>query len=327
MILGVLAAPSMASRVQEKPTTINVPPEEAKAYEPIAKATTPDEVIAAAKDFIAKYPKSAALPQVEIAVFNKIVDSPKDEKRVANTETFKQMFPTSERGLELERGLVDYYIQKGDLASIKRVSEAYLAKHPDDVVTHYLMLRIAVDALKRQDASLLSAGKEHGKRAIEMLEATTRPATFPTDADWQKYKAENLELAYQSYGIIGLASGDMTMAVDYLTKATTAGPADPLNYLFLASIKEGEYQELAQKFNALPDKKSPDAQKAMDAANAKIDEVIPLLAKAVVLSEAKPEYAAINQQARPALEDRYKQRHNGKLDGLDAVLKAAREGK
>src|SRR5215203_3247804 len=76
---------------------ITVPPDELKAYQPIEKAATAAEAITLAKDFIAKYPKSAALPQVEIAVYNKIQESPKDDTRVANTAAFEAMYPESVR--------------------------------------------------------------------------------------------------------------------------------------------------------------------------------------------------------------------------------------
>jgi hypothetical protein len=326
---ALLCGPAAEARaMQQKDTqgTINVPPEEAKAYEPIEKAATPEASLAAAQAFMAKYPKSAALPQVEIAVYNKILESPKDDKRIANIAAYKKAFPASDRGLELERSMVDYHLEKGNLAEIKRVSDEFLAKHPDDARTHYLLLRIAVDGLKRQDGSMIPSGQEHGKKAIAILEGTAKPAEFATDAEWQTWKAENLGLAYQSYGIIGLATGNMAMASEYIGKASVASPSDPLNYFFLANIREDEYVKVAQQFNAMTDKKSPEATKTLEAANAKMDEVIVMLAKTVALSENKPEYAAVHGQARPVLEDRYKQRH-GKLDGLDAAIKKAREAK
>jgi hypothetical protein len=326
---ALLCGPAGARAMQQKDAqgTINVSPEEAKAYEPIEKAATAEASLAAAQAFMAKYPKSAALPQVEIAVYNKIIESPKDDKRIANIAAYKQAFPASERGLELERSMVDYHLEKGNLAEIKRVSDEFLARHPDDARTHYLLLRIAVDGLKRQDGSMIPSGQEHGKKAIAILEGTAKPAEFATDAEWQTWKTENLGLAYQSYGIIGLATGNMPMASEYIGKATVASPTDPLNYFFLANIREEEYAQVAQQFNSMADKKSPEATKTLEAANAKMDEVIKMLAKTVALSEDKPQYAQILAQAKPVLEERYKQRHGGKIDGLDAVIKAARESK
>jgi hypothetical protein len=324
--LAVCAMPGLVASARARQGTINVPPEEAKAYQPIEAAATADEAMVAAKAFMAKYPQSAAIPQVEIAVYNKIIEMPKDEKRLASTATFKQMFPSSTRIVDLERGMAEYYIAKNDTAELKRTSEAYLAAHPDDVTTHYLLLRIAVDGLKRNDTSMLESGRTHGKRAIELLESATPPADFGDASAWQAYKNENLGLAYQSYGIIGLATGDTQMATEYLTKATTASPADPLNFLFLASLKETVYTDLAKKFNAMPDRKSAEAKKALDDANAVVGEMIRRYATASVLSENKPEYAQVYANAKEALEEHYKYRHDGKLDGLDAVLKTARGG-
>ena len=58
--------------VQQPQGTINVSPEEKKAYEPIEQAATAADALTAAKAFMEKYPTSAALPQIEIAVYNKI---------------------------------------------------------------------------------------------------------------------------------------------------------------------------------------------------------------------------------------------------------------
>jgi len=331
-IVGIFAVVALVATTafayQAKPDqkdTINVPPEEAKAYEPIEKALTPEEALTAAKAFIAKYPKSAALPQVEIAVFNKIIDTPKDDKRLANIEAFKQTFPASALGLDLDYSMISYWLEKSDFAKINGIIDAYLVKHPDDVRANFLGLSVAIDALKKQDGSLVASGKAHGAKAIAVFEGTALPSGFKDDAEWKAWKTTNEPVAYQSYGIIGLVTGDDAMAGANFQKAIAVNAADPFNYMLLANVEEGKYDALAKKFNDAPDKKAPDAVKMMEAANAQMDEVIRLLAKAVALADGStnPQYQAILAQAKPALEAKYKQRHNN-LNGLDAMIKAAK---
>lgn len=308
--------------------TITVTPEEEKAYRPIEAAKTVDESFVAAKAFMAKYPKSAALPQVEIAVYNKIVNMPKDETRLVATKTFKETFPASDLGLDLDRTMAEYYLNKGDFKMLDTVCEQYLAKHPDDVRTHYLLLRVAVDALKKQDGSLVATGKLHGEKAIAIFEAAARPADFATDAEWAAFKTENLALAYQSYGLIGLVSGDSASATTYITKATTVAPTDAFNYFLLANILDGDYEVAAKAYNDKIDKTSADAKAKLEAAGAAKDKVIEMLLKAVAHSQGKQDPASqqILGQAMAMLEQGWKLRHNGKLDGLADAIKAAKGG-
>lgn len=330
LVLGLApcSAPAHASpaQAQQEQGQITVPPEELKAYEPVRTAATVDEVIAAARAFAAKYPQSAALRQVEIDVYNKIIAMPRDASRLPHMAAFKELFPASERTLELEYALTPLYLEKGDYKEIYRIGEAFLARHPNDVETHYLLLRVAVDALKKGDTTYVATGKTHGARAIELFAGSERPARFRDDAEWQAYKTENYPLAHQSLGLIGLASGDLELGRDQLTKAIAVNPNDPLNYFFLASVHNDEYTRIAQTFNKMADKSSPEAKKTLEEANAKMDEVIAMLAKAVAYAQGTPQEAAIVQQARPMLEESYKHRHDGKLDGLDEMIKAAKGG-
>lgn len=329
-VFGAGAAPVvLASPAQDAPAqgTINVPQDELKAYGPIKSAKTVDETFKAAKAFIAKYPKSAAVAQVPYDVAAAIEKTPKNEARLALNEMFKQMFPEHELGLELDRRMADYYLEKGDLASLMKVCEAYLAKHPDDTRTHYLMLRVAVDALKKNDGAYLPSGKEHGAKAIALLESPTRTADFVTDVEWTQFKTENLALAYQSYGLIALVTEDPAGASSFITKASQVAPMDPFNYFLLANIRYTEYVAAAKAFNDKIDKQSDDAKKKLEAANAAQDRVIEVLLKAVALSDGKPEHAGVFAQATGMLEDSWKVRHGGKLDGLADAIKAAKAGK
>lgn len=323
LAIAILFVASIASAQEQ---SITVPPEELKAYEPIRDAQTFDAAIAAARTFFEKYPNSAAKPQIEIDLFNRIVDSPRDASRLEKIAAFKTLFPQSERLADLEFGMLGYYFEQSDYPKIFSAGEAFLTKHPNDVEAHYLLLRAAVDALKSNNTSYVAKGKEHGMRAVELLNQPTRPERFSTDAAWTTFKSESLPLAYQSLGLIGLATGDGALAGEYLQKAVDSNPADPLNFFFLANYRYMEYNALAERFNAMGDRQSDEAKKMLDDANAKVDEVIRLLVKTVAISEADPRFAPIAQQARPMLEESYKQRHDGKLDGLDTMIKAEKGG-
>lgn len=305
---------------QDSNAEIKLKPEEYKAFEAIKNAATVGDAFAAAKAFATTYPNSPAIDAAEEEVYVKILAAPLDAKRIEHIAAFKTQYPASKRITELEMNSVDYYIQQGNFAEVSRIGEASLAKKPDDIHVHVLLLRIAVDALKRQDQSLVPAGKKHGEKAIAMFEAPTRPAGFATDEEWTEFRMRNESISYQSMGIISFAYGNQPGAASMFEKAITADTKDPLNYFFLANIRLTEYDAIAQEFNAMPNHSSPEAKKKLDDAGVKQDEAIALLIKTVALSDAAPQ---IQQTARPVLEEQYKLRHSGKLDGLqDLITKA-----
>lgn len=303
--------------------SINLPSDELKAYGPVKAARTPDEAFTAAAAFTAKYPKSAALVQIPYDIAATIDKAPMDASRLAMVEKFKTTFPGHELGLQLDRRMADYYLAKGDLGTLMKVCDAYLGKHPDDTRTHYLMLRVAVDALKKSDNSHLASGREHGAKAIAALESPTRPVDFETDAEWTTFKNESLGPAYQSFGLIALVTGDSASANTYITKATLATPADPFNFLLLANARYSGYEAAAKAYNAKIDKKTDEAKKLLTAAETELDKVLEALVKAVALSEGKPELAGVMTQSNSMLEEHWKQRY-GKLDGLADAIKAAK---
>src|ERR1051325_8458858 len=64
----------------QKPAEIKLKKEEFDAMKAVESAVGPDATIAAAKDFIAKYPTSQALGNIENDVYNAIVKAPRDAK-------------------------------------------------------------------------------------------------------------------------------------------------------------------------------------------------------------------------------------------------------
>lgn len=332
LVLSAILFGAAASRAEQKPAetqgSINVPPEELKAYQPIEKATTPEAAMAAADAFLKKYPTSAAVPQVEIAVFNKIIASPKDEKRVGYNAAFRTMYPASKLNADLDYSMSAYWLEKGDFAQVIKVSEEFATAYPDDIRPHVQILGVGVEALKKQDQSLKNVAKTHGATAISMFEGTTRPGGFKDDAEYQAYKQTNLDVVYQQFGIIALIDGDDAAASANFAKAVAHNPSEPFTYLLIASIESGKYDALAKQYNSIIDKNTPAAQKKLEEVNAQTDREMLILAKAIAYSEGSTnqQYQAVNQQARAALTVKYKVRH-GSLDGMDALIKGAKDTK
>jgi hypothetical protein len=150
-----------------------------------------------------------------------------------------------------------------------------------------------------------------------------------SDADWASYKQRFLPKAHQSLGLIAYVTADMNGAEAHLVKAATLNPTDPFNHFFLGAVAENRYRKVAEKFNALPqsEKATPEGKKLVDESAAHEDALIAHFVKVVALSDGKPEYAQLLAQARPSLEEHYKHRNKNSLDGLDAMIQAAKGNK
>jgi hypothetical protein len=323
-VLGLALSLAPAAHAQQP--SVTVPPVELKAYETVKNAPDAPAALAAAKAFLAQYPESKAAPQLPIDVSAKIFAMPQGAERIKQVEAFKAAFPSSDIGLDLEFASMPYYFQEGNTAEIYRIGEAFLAKHPNDVEANFLLLRGAVDALRRSDTSYAEKGKSYGSQAIVTLEKPETPPRFKSADEWKKYQSENLADAYQSIGLIGLATNDVTLAGEYLEKARSAKPKDPLTLFFLANLRYLEYNIYAKRFNATTDRESPDAKQALETANAKLDAVNELLLQTVAVAESDPKSGTVAQQAKAMLEEAWKQRHDGKLDGMDAAIQRAKGG-
>jgi hypothetical protein len=327
------SAPALASQgtpQADAPASITInDPKEREAFQAIRAATTPAAALAAAKAALTAYPGSAGKPAAEADLYNALIDaiaaSPGGTgtaEHVAMAKEFDALFPGSELSLKLRRSLINYNIAQKNFAEVMTTGEAYLAKHPDHAATHQLLLEISIDALKNNDQSHLSKGLAHGKRALALFEANTKPAEV-TDADWAELKSSKEWYANQLVGLVALQSGDRAGGTEYLQKSIALNPKDPLNYFYLAVSREMTGDDIAKKFNALADKKSAEGQKLLEDAKANEDAVIDLLVKSVAAAGSDPKYAAVVGQARPSLEAHYKNRHNGSLAGLDEKIKAA----
>jgi hypothetical protein len=331
-LLPAAAHASQAEKVPAKSSNVEIKDRQelaaAKAAEKVAlsKKSTVDETLAAAKTFLDAYPQSVARDAMAAHCYNKIIETPVDAKRLDYLATYKTMFPTSEHLLELERGSVGAFVAAGKYADGIAVCETYLKSFPDDIETEVRIVDVALEAMRSgSDLSLVGKGKSHGLAAVALFDADKRGASLADPAKWAEYKAKTLPDFYQRLGLIGLASSDDKLAATYLQKSLDLRPADAVTMVFLAEVKSGEYDGLARTFNAMINKESPEAKKIMADAQAKKDEAIALLIKAVVISEtSNPQVAGA---ARSKLELHWKNRHDGTLDGLEDALKAARPTK
>jgi hypothetical protein len=296
---------------------------ELDAYREIEAAPDLAAKLTTAQAFLTKYPQSVARDSVDVVLHNAILDAPDGPARLDAIKTYKTLFPNSTRQGDLNRILADAFVAQGNFAEAKKLGAEMLAGNPSDPWAKLLYLRIANDALAKNDTAHVAEGLSHGKELIDILEADKRPASMD-DARWQTFKKQALPMAHQKLGVLMLVTGDMQNSGTHLTRATALSPADPINYFFLANLKLAEYDRIAEEYNKVRSSDESKAKQLLSDANTKTDEAIAMLVKTVAMAGDRAEYGPVVTQARPELERLYKQRHGGKLDGLDAAINAAK---
>jgi hypothetical protein len=331
LVAGSLAAPprSFAAGAQQPASAspeVKLKKEEFDAFKAVESAVGPQARLVAAKAFAEKFPASAAAPRVEELVMEAIVAAPTDPGLATNVTEFQTLYPNSANAANLQRFHFDRLVQASDWAGSSKVGEAYLTKWPDDVRLHFRLLEIGLEAAKKGDGAYVQSAVTHGTKALELFAADKKPADM-IDADWTTFKQKSLPKAHQSLGLIAYVTADLNGAESHLKEAATLDPVDPFNHFFLGAVAEGRYRSVAEKFNGLIKKDSPDAKKLLDESATHEDALIGHFVKVVALGGDKPEYSQLVAQAKPALEEHYKHRHNNSLDGLDAMIAAAKVGK
>jgi hypothetical protein len=80
-------------------------------------------------------------------------------------------------------------------------------------------------------------------------------------------------------------------------------------------MKRSDYQALT------PEDKSADPGKAvLEKINVVVDQMLESYAKMMVVSEGKTNYDTLRNRVKPAMEELFKFRHEGKTDGLQAYI-------
>jgi hypothetical protein len=293
-----------------------VSPDEQKLAQAIDMAPDAAGKAKAAADLVKKYPKSSLRPGYAQKIADQIREVTDGAQKITLAQQFQTIFnDPAEEEMIMPVLIVGY-------ADAKRPDDAfttgatYLAKQPDSVAVLVELMTMATDLAKQKNGKFVPQGEQYGLHAIELIEANKKPASM-SDATWKEYK-DLLPRIYQSMGIIGMVKGDRAVTQTRLTKAAELDPKDPFNYLLLSGSLNDDYQDSAQRYQAMPDgpAKTAELQKVL----ASLDRVIDVYAHFIALSEGVAQLAPIRQQEMQDLENYYKYRHNKSTDGMQQLI-------
>jgi hypothetical protein len=310
------AAVQPQEKAKDKPQPPKVPEAELKAAKALEAITDVPALIAAAGEFLKKYPKSALRPQLAPLVADRIGLTTDPAQQIAQGESYRKVFNAPGEAEHVDAHLISAYTAASRFDEAFALASTALDKSPDPLVAMINLTRGGLEEARKGNVKYIPQSRQYGLKAVELIEGDRKPEAVTAER-WADYKTRWLPQLYQWLAMISLQSGDKADAKARLTTAVGLNPHDPINYVVMSSMANDEYQRLAQAHKA-----ATGAEKAelFKKAQAQMDEVIDAYAHAIALAEGNPQYDGLRAQLRPDLEEYYKYRHNNSTEGLQALI-------
>jgi hypothetical protein len=319
LIASGLVYASPGQQPNQQPQTQPVPQVsdgERKALEKINTSSGAEAKLKAAGEFVKKFPKSSMRTRVAGYLADEIYAIKDNAQKIALSQNFASTFNQPNEIDLIKSALIEGYLNTEKFDEALGESAKYLEKNPDDV---FILTQIAwagATQVQKQTAKpqLLKAAVESADRAVGLMEADKKPEKLSAE-NWNSYRNSWLPRLYQAQGVMLYFSNNKAGAREKLEKAAGFDPYDINTLMLLIDISNGEYQDLAKRYQT--EKKS----QILDQAIAKMDEVIDWLARGVAASEGVAQYQPTNQQLAENLKAYYSFRHDGKTDGMAELVK------
>lgn len=302
---------------QEKQAEPKVSGEEADSALKINKAVGAVAKLQAAGQFLKKYPTSSLRPRISNAMAMEAANIADPAQRLAVIDTYLSLFKEPSEAEMVSVAQIDAYILLDRADDAFRLGSVWLEKHPDDIEVMRGLSVLSSNEAIRGNNKFVEPGNKYGGRAIELMEADKKPAALDP-AKWNEYKSRWLPLLYREGGVLALKSGDNAGARTKLEKAAVLKSNDPVVYAILGQMKDEEYAAMAAKYQAMPD--GAEKQAMLQTVHDQMDKMIAYYAQAMALAGDKPEFVQLKTQLKPGLEEYYKFRHNGSLEGLQQLI-------
>jgi hypothetical protein len=307
--------PKDQSKDQGKQTAASKAEQDAAAKVQMA-ADVPAKV-AAAGEFVKKYPKSSQRTQVLTYVSREVEKMQDAAQRIAQLESLLTVFKEPSDGAVIKPILIDAYFNAERPDDGFRVATAYVSENPNEIAARIQIIRQGVEQAKKRNAKYIQISQESGLKAVELIEAGKKPAMLD-DAGWSEYQTKWLPTLYQWLGMISMMTGNKADAKAKVDKAMSLNADDPFTFALAGSLVEDEYQQIANEYKSASPGPARDA--ILQQAYMKMDDVIDKYAHAVGLSEGKAAYQQLHDQLLPDLQRYYAYRHGGKSDGIQQLI-------
>ena len=293
---------------------------EAEALSAIALATNPSTKLAAAEDFINRFPKSSSRIKAAELVAAEILKVQNGTVAITLVERAQAIFTADEEREIFKPVALEAYATGDRPKDAFKLAAELLVKNPDDLYVLVQMTRAGANEVRKRNREHAEVALQYGLKAIALIEAGPRLARSNDKLFSDTVLNYSAELAplYQQTAILSLGTGDTEGAKARLTKATTLRRDDPSNYALLGRVMHADYMKQMEAYEALPEGKSK--QETLKKIDALLDPIIDAYARAAGLALGRPEYQPLMQQVIPDLTTYYKYRNNKSTKGLQQLI-------
>jgi tetratricopeptide (TPR) repeat protein len=289
---------------------------EKEALTAVNLATNPTTKLAAAEDFIARFPSSTSRVKIAGLVADEITKVRNGAVAVTLIERAQTIF-TAKEEWELFKPIALQAFVKGERTDKAfALAREMLTANPDDVPLLTLMTSAGAEAARKRNRQYVDESLQYGLRAIALIEADKPPPNVDA-ATWSEHK-KNLGTLYQQTAILYLAQSNTTEAKARLTRASTLQPNDPASFALLGRVLNAEYLEQMEAYESMP--AGPAKQETLKRLDTLLDTIIDSYARAAGLATGRAEYQTLLQQVIPDLTNYYKYRHNQSIKGLRQLI-------
>ena len=288
---------------------------EAQALAAIKLATNPTSKLAAAEDFVAKFPKSNERLLIAELVSEEILKIKDGNVALALLDRAKAVFTSDQEREILKPVALEAFAIGGRPDDAFTLATEMLAKNPDDLRVLVRMTYAGADETRKRNRKYAEVALQYGLKAIAIIEKDNKPSALD-EATWSSHKT-NLGQLYQQTAILYLAAQNTEEAKTRLKRASELSPHDPANYALLGRVINGDYVAQRKSYEEMPEgKPKQDVLKKLEGV---LDAVIDSYARAAGLATGRVEYQQLLQQVILDLTTSYKQRYSS-TKGLPQLI-------
>lgn len=281
-------------------------PNEAQALAAIKLATNPTSKLAAAEDFIARFPKSDERLHIAKLIADEMLKIKDGTVALALLERARAVF-TSDQEREIFKPVaLEAYAIGNRADDAFALAGEMLAKNPDDLHVLVRMTRAGAEEVRKKNRKYADVSLQYGLKAIAIIEKASKPVSL-----------DDLGQLYQQTAILYLAAQNVDEAKARLKRASELSPQDPANFALLGRVINADYLAQMKSYEEMPEGKSK--QEALKKVEAVLDSVIDAYARAAGLATGRAEYQTLLQQVIPDLTTYYQYRYKS-TKGLPQLI-------
>jgi hypothetical protein len=291
---------------------------EAEALTAITLATNPTTKLAAAEDFVNRFPKSSSRIKAAELVAAEILKVQNGAVAITLVERAQAIFTTDEEREILKPVALEAYATGNRTNDAFKLAAELLAKNPDDLYVLVQMTRAGAEEVRKRNREHAAVALQYGLKAITLVEAAGTKRSRLSDELSTAEPVGDLGQLYQQTAILYLGMGNTDDAKAQLTKATVARPDDPSNFALLGRVVHADYVRQNDAYEKMAVGK--EKQETLKKLDAQLDTIIDAYARAAGLAMGRQEYQPLMQQVIPDLTNYYKYRNNQSTKGLQQLI-------